>query len=337
LRLVCVVLRRRGGLDDMTEPPHPPALPPERPAQSSGCLLNIDGDCPWLVPVLVSVSVLILVILVVCLVVCLYCSCTMRAALRELKKERDAAVAAAARGEPFSPGEVGAQVHPASESNTAPSDIEFQELQPFDDDADPHTQDADDDGDSGAGIGLSLEAATVHGHAAVPTDQSSSYGSDGMADLSTLTPTLSWSTNWSEPVSEPSSSDVSVATAPPPAWRLTPATTPAGESSGDEGHRRRRSSSRRRLTPRPALVLPSSLSVLQAEHKAAKARLRDFEQDFEARYGRKPRKKSEWRPVYAVYERYEACRHALRAHESQHDESQLESQQERGATLQAQA
>lgn len=45
-----------------------------------------------------------------------------------------------------------------------------------------------------------------------------------------------------------------------------------------------------------------------AEHKAIKAKLREYEVAFEAREGRKPRKRDEWGDMWPDYERYAALR-----------------------------
>ena len=45
-----------------------------------------------------------------------------------------------------------------------------------------------------------------------------------------------------------------------------------------------------------------------AESKAIKAKLREYEIAFEAREGRKPRKKAEWGDMWPDYERYASLR-----------------------------
>ena len=46
----------------------------------------------------------------------------------------------------------------------------------------------------------------------------------------------------------------------------------------------------------------------EADHKAVKARLREYELNYEAREGRKPRKRAEWGEMWPEYERYAALR-----------------------------
>lgn len=51
-----------------------------------------------------------------------------------------------------------------------------------------------------------------------------------------------------------------------------------------------------------------SIATVRAEHKAVKARLRDYENAFEKEHGRKPRKKRDWAPVMELYEQYETLK-----------------------------
>ena len=51
-------------------------------------------------------------------------------------------------------------------------------------------------------------------------------------------------------------------------------------------------------------------NAIRNEHKAIKARLREYELEFEAQHGRKPKKKKEWQPVIVEYERYAVLREA---------------------------
>lgn len=66
-------------------------------------------------------------------------------------------------------------------------------------------------------------------------------------------------------------------------------------------------------TPLPSPIpepTADNLAAIRQEHKAIKARLRAFELEFEAEHGRKPRKKRDWQPVLADYDRYDALRKA---------------------------
>ena len=56
-----------------------------------------------------------------------------------------------------------------------------------------------------------------------------------------------------------------------------------------------------------------SVEEIRAEHKEVKARLRDYEIDFEEQYGRKPRKRRDWGPVIEEYELYATLREEEKA------------------------
>ena len=55
------------------------------------------------------------------------------------------------------------------------------------------------------------------------------------------------------------------------------------------------------------------LDVIREEHKAIKARLREYEIAFEAENGRKPRKRRDWTPVIYEYEQYASLREEEKA------------------------
>ena len=50
------------------------------------------------------------------------------------------------------------------------------------------------------------------------------------------------------------------------------------------------------------------IAVIRAEHKAVKARLREYEIDYEREHGAKPRKRRDWGPVIDEYEQYSKLR-----------------------------
>lgn len=80
---------------------------------------------------------------------------------------------------------------------------------------------------------------------------------------------------------------------------------------------------RKRPEPKGAAAMASQGSVIAAhdehggdansirnEHKAIKKKLREYEIEFEAQHGRKPKKKKDWQPVIVEYERYAVLREA---------------------------
>jgi len=58
------------------------------------------------------------------------------------------------------------------------------------------------------------------------------------------------------------------------------------------------------------VVVVTDAPLRNASRIASEARLRAFELEFEAEHGRKPRKKRDWQPVLADYNRYDALRKA---------------------------
>ena len=63
----------------------------------------------------------------------------------------------------------------------------------------------------------------------------------------------------------------------------------------------------------PPARIHRDVSVIRAEHKAVKARLREYEIAFEAEHGVKPRKRRDWAPVIDEYERYSQLREEEKA------------------------
>ena len=55
------------------------------------------------------------------------------------------------------------------------------------------------------------------------------------------------------------------------------------------------------------------VAEIRREHKAVKAKLREYEVAFEAQHGRKPRKRKDWEPVIDDYEKYAALREEEKA------------------------
>jgi hypothetical protein len=58
-------------------------------------------------------------------------------------------------------------------------------------------------------------------------------------------------------------------------------------------------------------VEPAEEDDVAQEHKAIKARLREYEIAYEAREGRKPRKRNEWGDMWPDYEKYAELRKKL--------------------------
>lgn len=64
----------------------------------------------------------------------------------------------------------------------------------------------------------------------------------------------------------------------------------------------------------------------EADHKAAKARLRQYELEYESKHGVKPRKRSEWGEMWPEYERYAVLRKMATEKKLAQDMAELEGQ-----------